>query len=95
MGQIVEYFKSAIKQIIGNGYRTLMTMLGIIIGIAAVIAVVALGNGMTEFVQSQLNDLSGNYAQISINSKKTSETFSQQLLTAVRNHFFMLLVMRL
>ena len=35
MGQFGEYFKSAIKQIIGNGYRTLMTMLGIVIGIAA------------------------------------------------------------
>ena len=78
MGQIGEYFKSAIKQIIGNGYRTLMTMLGIIIGIAAVIAVVALGNGMTEFVQSQLNGLAGNHAQISINRKKTQEVFSKE-----------------
>lgn len=73
MGQIREYFKSAIKQIIGNGYRTLMTMLGIVIGIAAVIAVVALGNGMTEFVQSQLNGIAGNYGTISVNRTKTSE----------------------
>ncbi len=73
MGQIKEYFKSAIKQIIGNGYRTLMTMLGIVIGIAAVIAVVALGNGMTEFVQSQLNGIAGNYGTISINRTKTSD----------------------
>ena len=77
MGKLGEYIKSAIKQIIGNGYRTLMTMLGIVIGIAAVIAVVALGNGMTEFVQSQLNGIAGNYGIINIDTSKTSELFTQ------------------
>jgi putative ABC transport system permease protein len=77
MGRFGEYFKSAIKQIIGNGYRTVMTMLGIVIGIAAVIAVVALGNGMSSFVTSQLNDIAGNYGQISINTSKTSERITQ------------------
>ncbi len=77
MGRFAEYFKSAIKQIIGNGYRTVMTMLGIVIGIAAVIAVVALGNGMSSFVTSQLNDIAGNYGQISINTTKTSERITQ------------------
>ena len=77
MGKLGEYIKSAIKQIIGNGYRTLMTMLGIVIGIAAVIAVVALGNGMTEFVQSQLNGIAGYYGIINIDTSKTSELFTQ------------------
>ena len=73
MGQIKEYFKSAIKQIIGNGYRTVMTMTGIVIGIAAVIAVVTLGNGMSDFVQSQINGIAGNYGTINIMGSKTSE----------------------
>ncbi len=77
MGKLGEYFKSAIKQIIGNGYRTLMTMLGIIVGIAAVIAVVALGNGMTQFVQSQLNGIAGNYGEVYVDSSKTSEKITQ------------------
>ena len=77
MGNFGEYFKSAIKQIISNGYRTAMTMLGIVIGIAAVIAVVSLGNGMSHFVTSQLNDIAGNYGNISIDSSKTSETFTK------------------
>ena len=83
MGQFIEYFKSAIKQIISNGYRTAMTMLGIVIGIAAVIAVVALGNGMTEFVQSQLNGITGNYGILSINTKKTSEHFTRDDMALV------------
>ena len=77
MGKLGEYFKSAIKQIIGNGYRTLMTMLGIIVGIAAVIAVVALGNGMTQFVQSQLNGIAGNYGEVYVDSSKTAEKITQ------------------
>lgn len=77
MGKLGEYIKSAIKQIIGNGYRTLMTMLGIIVGIAAVIAVVSLGNGMTEFVQSELNGIAGNYGSISVDTSKTSERITQ------------------
>ena len=77
MGQLNEYLKSAIKQIIHNGYRTAMTMLGIVIGIAAVIAVVALGNGMTYFVKDQLNGIAGNYGTISIDSTKTSETLTR------------------
>ena len=76
MGKFAEYFKSAIKQILGNGYRTAMTMLGIVIGIAAVIAVVSLGNGMSEYVTHSINDLAGNYGSISINTNKTSERFT-------------------
>ena len=77
MSRISEYFKSAIKQIIGNGYRTLMTMLGIVVGIAAVIAVVSLGNGMSEFVKSQINDLAGNYGTLSIDMTKSSEMLNR------------------
>jgi len=77
MGKLGEYIKSAIKQIISNGYRTLMTMLGIIVGIAAVIAVVSLGNGMTEFVKSELNGIAGNYGSISVDTSKTSERITQ------------------
>lgn len=77
MGKFGEYLKSAIKQIIGNGYRTAMTMLGIVIGIAAVIAVVALGNGMSAYVTNSLNDLAGNYGIFTMDASKTSERFNQ------------------
>ena len=78
MGKFSEYLKSAIKQIIHNGYRTLMTMLGIVIGIAAVIAVVALGNGMSDYVKTEFNGLVGNYGMINIDSTKTTDAFSME-----------------
>ena len=83
MGKFTEYLKSAIKQIVGNGYRTLMTMLGIVIGIAAVIAVVSLGNGMSSYVKNSLNDLAGNYGILSINSTKTAERFTRDDMQAI------------
>jgi putative ABC transport system permease protein len=83
MGKVSEYLKSAIKQIIGNGYRTLMTMLGIVIGIAAVIAVVSLGNGMSSYVKNSLNDLAGNYGILSVNTAKTSERLTRDDMLAI------------
>ena len=83
MGKVGEYFKSAIKQIIGNGYRTLMTMLGIVIGIAAVIAVVSLGNGMSAYVKKSINELAGNYGIININTTKTAERLTREDMAAL------------
>ena len=76
MGTVKEYLKSAINQMKHNGYRTFMTMLGIIIGIAAVITVVSLGKGMTDYVNSEINGLIGNYGYVVIDNAKTTELFS-------------------
>jgi putative ABC transport system permease protein len=86
MGKFGEYLKSAIKQILGNGYRTAMTMLGIVIGIAAVIAVVALGNGMSAYVTNSLNDLAGNYGIFIVDTSKTSERFNQDDIDLVQEY---------
>lgn len=84
MGKLGEYIKSAIKQMKHNGYRTLMTMLGIVIGIAAVIAVVALGNGMKQYVKDQINGIAGNYGIISIDTTKTTEFFDPDDLNLLK-----------
>ena len=44
---IKETFKQAIQNVWSNKVRTFLTMLGIIIGVMAVIVIVGLGNGMT------------------------------------------------
>ncbi|MBO4458443.1 MAG: ABC transporter permease [Butyrivibrio sp.] len=75
MRNIGEYLKSAIKQMKHNGSKTIMTMLGIIIGIAAVIIVVGLGNGLTNFVRDSINGIMGAYGAVYIDTSKTSEAF--------------------
>ena len=76
MRNIGEYFKSAIKQMKHNGSKTLMTMMGIIIGIAAVIIVVGLGNGLTNYVRDSFNGIMGAYGVIVVDTSKTSEMFT-------------------
>ena len=45
---IIETFRQAIQNVWSNKLRTFLTMLGIIIGVMAVIVIVGLCNGMTK-----------------------------------------------
>ena len=57
MRQLGEYVKMAMKNIWANKVRTLLTMLGIIIGISSVILIISIGNGATEMISSELGSI--------------------------------------
>ncbi|MET3891409.1 putative ABC transport system permease protein [Bosea sp. OAE506] len=59
---ILEAIRSALSAIGANALRSALTMLGIIIGVAAVIAMVAIGSGARERVTSQIKSLGANLA---------------------------------
>ncbi|MDP3410718.1 ABC transporter permease [Bosea sp. (in: a-proteobacteria)] len=59
-----EAVRSALSAIGANALRSALTMLGIIIGVAAVIAMVAIGSGARERVTSQIKSLGANLAII-------------------------------
>ncbi|KPH78981.1 ABC transporter permease [Bosea vaviloviae] len=61
---IFEAVRSALTAIGANALRSALTMLGIIIGVAAVIAMVAIGSGARERVTSQIKSLGANLAII-------------------------------
>jgi putative ABC transport system permease protein len=52
--------RSALKALAANALRSVLTMLGIIIGVAAVITMIAVGRGATERVQDQMKGLGSN-----------------------------------
>ena len=54
---IVETFRQAIQNVWSNKLRTFLTMLGIIIGVMAVIVIVGLGNGMTQSIKDSFSDM--------------------------------------
>jgi putative ABC transport system permease protein len=56
----VEILRFAVRALLANRLRSLLTMLGIIIGISAVILLTALGNGAAKFIQSQITGLGAN-----------------------------------
>ena len=55
-----ESIKMAIDGMISNKLRTLLTLLGIIIGVGAVIAMVSLGFGVKEQVKNNISSLGSN-----------------------------------
>jgi putative ABC transport system permease protein len=61
---LLEAIRSALSAIGANALRSALTMLGIIIGVAAVIAMVAIGSGARERVTSQIKSLGANLAVI-------------------------------
>jgi len=61
---ILEMFRIAGQSIRANFFRAFLTMLGIIIGVAAVITMVALGSGAQRAINEQLDSLGGNILSI-------------------------------
>jgi len=61
----------AMRALVRNKTRSLLTALGIIIGIAAVIAVVAVGQGASVTMRNQINSMGNNLVLIFPGSQKT------------------------
>jgi putative ABC transport system permease protein len=61
---VVESFRMALQGVIANRLRSLLTMLGITIGVAAVIILVAVGHGSGVAVQQQIESLGTNFVTI-------------------------------
>jgi len=59
-----ELFLSAITALKTNIMRTLLTMLGIIIGISSVILIVSIGQGTVNFVTNELSTFGTNFFQV-------------------------------
>ncbi len=59
-----EMIRVALQSIRANLFRAMLTMLGIIIGVAAVITMVALGTGAQQAVNDQLDRLGGNILSV-------------------------------
>ena len=57
---IIATFRQAIQNVWSNKLRTFLTMLGIIIGVGAVIAMVSLGLGMQEKVKENISSMGSN-----------------------------------
>ena len=60
--RLTEAIRSALSAIAGNALRSLLTMLGIVIGVAAVIAMMAIGSGARNLVDRQIRSLGANLA---------------------------------
>ncbi|QIW15713.1 macrolide ABC transporter permease/ATP-binding protein MacB [Pasteurellaceae bacterium RH1A] len=62
--QLVEAFRMSVSAIIAHKMRSLLTMLGIIIGITSVVSVVALGNGSQQKILENIRGIGTNTMSI-------------------------------
>jgi len=67
----ISLIKIAFKALLRNKLRAFLTMLGIIIGVASVIAMVAIGQGSKQSIQTQLGGMGSNMIIIRPNSNVT------------------------
>lgn len=61
-----ESFSMAVKNIRSNKTRSILTMLGIIIGVAAVIIITGLGNGMEKYMKKQFESMGTNVMYVNV-----------------------------
>jgi len=68
---IIEIVRCAVLSVFGNKMRSILTMLGIIIGIASVIMITSIGNGFQSTISGAFDEMGLNGIQIYVNSSET------------------------
>ena len=68
--ELIDHFRQAFWSIASHKMRSLLSMLGILIGVAAVIAMLALGTGAQASIQKQLASLGSNLLMVRAGSQK-------------------------
>jgi putative ABC transport system permease protein len=75
---LMETFQMALKNIWGSKMRTFLTMLGIIIGVCAVIVIVGLGNGMQGYIEDSFADMGTDSLTVMILGRGSSRSVSEE-----------------
>lgn len=71
-----ESFQMAISNILARKVRSLLTMLGIIIGVVAVIVIVGLGNGMENYMVDSFESLGTNILTVNVMGRGSTRSIS-------------------
>ena len=72
--RISESFSLALKNIASSKVRTLLTMLGIIIGVAAVIVIVGLGSGLENYIADSFSSMGTNTLTVTVQARGATRT---------------------
>ena len=77
--RIIFLAKVAIKNLHSNKGRTILSLLGIVIGITAVIMILSLGEGLRSFVVSQVESFGTDIIEVETKIPKTSQMSAQNV----------------
>ena len=84
---ILENIKLALTSLKANKMRALLTMLGIIIGIASVIAIMTVGNSLTSNVSDSMTSMGANNITVGLQQKSDEETTMNGVVFGSTNNF--------
>lgn len=82
---IFQACRMAIKSISGNKVRSMLTMLGIIIGVSAVIILVSLGEGTSNTIKSNIESLGTNMITVNIMGRGSNRNIEENDLFSFAN----------
>jgi putative ABC transport system permease protein len=74
----------ALEMLVANRVRSALTMLGVVIGVAAIILLVSLGEGATAYITNELTGLGTNLLIITPGKTQTSGGFHPPIASTVR-----------
>ena len=77
---LLNTIRMSFKNLRANAMRTFLTMLGVIIGISSIIALLTIGQGVSDSVIDQLAGLGGNRATVSISDRTVKKGFTENEL---------------
>ena len=76
---MLQSFRLALRSLAGSKLRSFLTMLGIIIGVAAVILLVSLMSGMTSYISDSFSDLGTNQISVSVTNTESRSVEPEDL----------------
>ena len=82
--RVRETVRSALRSLRANGMRTALTSLGMIIGVAAVVAVLAIGEGARESVESRIRSLGANLLMVRPGAPRRGKRWTSSWRISVR-----------
>ncbi|MEE8886867.1 MAG: ABC transporter permease [Eubacteriales bacterium] len=77
----MQTLKMAWNAVISNKLRTFLTMLGIMIGVTALVVLVSIGNGASNTVSDQISDMGTDYMSVQISDDKDQPIRISEFMT--------------
>ena len=94
---ITESLKIAVKCIKSNWMRSLLTMLGIIIGISSVIMIIGAGTGVRDYIVGLIEDMGSNAVLVSVDATSATDNMGlkRERVRQIRNLLLIMTILLL
>jgi macrolide transport system ATP-binding/permease protein len=79
---IAEHFRQGLKQLASNKVRTFLSVLGVLIGVASVVTMLAIGKGAQKAIESQLSSMGANILMLRSGVSRAGGAVSEAGATA-------------